>query len=57
LDEDWKINDYLPPGWKYKESGTHHPNLLAEDGTRLGSYIAATRYMQYVGGYTSTRVC
>jgi len=53
-DEYWKTSEYLPEGWKYKESGTHHLNLLTEDGTRLSSYIAATRYMQYRGGYTST---
>jgi len=51
---EWKTSEYLPPGWKYKETGTHHLNLLTEDGTRLSSYIAATRYMQYRGGYTST---
>jgi len=51
---EWKTSEYLPEGWKYKESGTHHLNLLTEDGTRLSSYIAATRYMQYRGGYTST---
>merc|ERR1712129_231894 len=51
---EWKTSEYLPPGWKYKETGTHQLNLLTEDGTRLSSYIAATRYMQYRGGYTST---
>jgi hypothetical protein len=54
-ENEWKANEYLPEGWKGKET-KHGVGLMTQDGTRFTSYLVATEYMQFVGDYSQQQI-